>query len=261
MKSNIKNFKLSSIVTFFEKNFGAIICASFGILYIPTELYTNNRNEFSNDFSLLTIPIILFIVTLMILMRLNKLLNNRFRFNYILSGAGISIFLCDLWLRASFSVLDGTVSVIQQDRLYAVANLLLYISLPVILYFYGNRIKNSLIMISFAGIFFITGTLLYNYILSIDSTQEETANPVVADITIERPNIYMIFLDALEAGTSLNNYLAKNHEDFNNFTYFTHNTTSYIYTNFSYPSFMSGTLLNSSDIIAASGSAEHKEIG
>ncbi|MDX2345572.1 MAG: sulfatase-like hydrolase/transferase, partial [Legionella sp.] len=94
------------------------------------------------------------------------------------------------------------------------------------------------------------GLALYSIILSVYLSTEkprletELVTKNVSDASIKKlPNVYFIWLDAMETGY-MKKYILDNDadNDFPGFTFFENNSANYLYTDQSYASFMSGTV-------------------
>ena len=224
-----------------EDNFGVIIFLSAGLLIIPQLFYITNANEFSHDLILLTIPIVTAIVAFI----LSTFVKIHQKLQYLLAGFGISIFLCDQTTRLDINHLDGSSSIISTSPLSSSLNALLYFGLPIFFYFYGEKFKKKLIDLSYILILLTASLAFYSLSLSLLSPANNSEEQVLANkaSTQENPNIYFVWLDAMEMGY-MKKYLSEpgNNTAFSGFTFFINNSSNYLYTMQSYASFMSGTV-------------------
>ena len=124
-----------------QNNFGVIIFITAGILLIPQLYYLSNIKEFSYDILLLLLPIGLSI-SVYLLTLLLPIIGNRSQL--LLTGIGISILLCDQFLRLDIAHLDGSAKDIIIDPFLATLNAIVYIGLPIIFLLYGNKFKKTI---------------------------------------------------------------------------------------------------------------------
>lgn len=231
----------------FKNNYGVIIFIMAGVSIVPQLYYLSNIDQFSYDVLLALIPPV---VALFLFFLLGMVFNLGQRSQCLLAGSGLSILLCDLFLRLDISHLDGASRVIPIDPVFASMNAVLYFGLPLIFLVYGWRIKKILIDLSFVLALLGGGLSFYSIFLSIYPSSEKyrlDADLVaknIPDESIEKlPNVYFIWLDAMETGY-MKKYISDNDVDkgFPGFTFFENNSANYLYTLQSYTSFMSGTV-------------------
>ena len=228
-----------------EKHFGLILFLTLGILYIPIDFYFRNIENFSYDFSLLLTPVLISVTILVFYLTLNKYIGERV--NFLLAGLGISVWSCDQWLKANYSLLDGQQQFIEQSLHLQALNGFIYLSLPLLFLLIRKLLKHHLPWLSalcLLGIALAYSSAVF-YSITIDRGHGE--NKKSNDVQLQnsqiekKPNIYLIWLDSLDR-TELATYLrSKNNDDgMEGFRFFSKNTSSYIYSNYSFLSFMSG---------------------
>lgn len=234
-----------------RRYFGIIIFVSFGILFIPQLFYISNIFEFDGDIILLFVPVLASIVFVVLV----SILPRGQRIQLVLAGLGLSIFLCDLILRADIGRLDGSSGDIPLHLATAVPNALLYVGLPLVFLFLGSRIAGLLANLAFVAAVLALGLTSYSTAISFMGTSGKAAEQAgsraggeVNTAENQRPNIYFIWLDAMETGY-MKKYLAetRNADAFRGFTFFVNNSANYFYTLQSYASFMSGTVYKGGD--------------
>lgn len=235
------------VMSFFEKYFGVAIFVGLGVLYVPLTLFVGNLDSLMADASLLGIPVLVVMalaLPLISLVRLHETLN------LVLAGLGLSVFICDQFLRGNYRLLDGYNGVAEQNLTLVALNAIAYACIPIALVFFGDKIRLFLkqtapiiLMTVLAGYIGVVGYSVFT------STSDHPANDGdVRDTSIsEKPNVYLIVLDALD-GKSLNQTLREttDNRDFFGFTSFTQTTANYLYTNYSFASFLSGTTIQRS---------------
>ena len=233
-------------MSFFEKYFGVAIFVSLGVLCVPLSLFVGNLDSLSANVSLLGIPALVAVavaILLIFLVRINEALN------FLLAGLGLSIFICDQFLRGNYRLLDGYNAATDQNLMLVVLNAITYACIPTALIFlrdkvglFFKQIASITLMVVLAGYIGVTGYSVFAI------ANKHAANDDPRDTPIsEKPNVYLIVLDALD-GNSLNQTLreASDKQAFSGFTSFTQTTANYLYTNYSFASFMSGTLIQRS---------------
>jgi len=232
--------------SFFQKNYGVIIFVTAGILIIPQLYYLSNVEEFSYDALMLSIPLALSLILLLlgIIFPLGE------RCQLFLAGVGLSILLCDQFLRPDINHLDGASRDIPIDPFFTSINALLYFGLPLVLLIFGEKFKKLLTEVSFILFFLAISTTIYSISSSVllspfanKNTVEHDKGKFAIKTDKQLPNIYFIWLDAMETG-SMKKYLSDPsiHGSFTGFTLFENNSANYLYSLQSYPSFMSGTV-------------------
>lgn len=237
----------SLVMSFFEKCFGVAIFIGLGVLYVPLTLFVGNLDSLLADASLLGIPVLVataLALPLISFVRLHETLN------LVLAGLGLSVFICDQFLRGNYRLLDGYNGVADQNLTLVILNAIAYGCIPIALVFFGDKLRLFLkqtapiiLMTVLAGYIGVAGYSVFT------STSDHPANDGdVRDTSIsEKPNVYLIVLDALD-GKSLNQTLRETTDkrDFFGFTSFTRTTANYLYTNYSFASFLSGTTIQRS---------------
>ena len=236
-----------------QNNFGVIIFITAGILLIPQFYYLSNIKEFSYDILLLLFPIGLSIIVYLLTLLL-PIIGNRSQL--FLAGIGVSILLCDQFLRLQIAHLDGSARDIVIDPFLATVNGLVYFGLPIIFLLYGNKFKKIIIDLAFVFVVLAISVTIYSFYLTLfdqfkDESQLENAKNEVESIVEdekELPNIYFIWLDAMET-KYMKKYISNidAQKKFSGFTLFENNSANYLYTTQSYPSFMSGTIYKGGD--------------
>jgi len=227
--------------------FGVGYFLTLGILYIPISLFFANIVSLSFDLSLLLAPLtvsaILFIPLLLFVRKFPVL-------NFVLAGLGISIFVCDLLLRGNYHLLDGNNVPATQNLIAVTLNALIYLGVPIVLVYFRERVERQLkemcipvcsaVIVGYAALATYSGATLNDF-----GSAGIAEDVVVYDA--KQPNIYFVVLDALD-GNSFNLSLKDPpfSRSFSGFTSFTQNTANYLYTNFSFASFMSGTFIQGS---------------
>ena len=244
------------------KFFGVGYFLALGILYIPLSLFFANIVSLSFDFSLLLAP---FAVSAVLFLPLVLLVRKFPVLNFMLAGLGISIFVCDQMLRGNYHLLDGNNVPATQNLIAVTSNALTYLGIPIILVYFRERVERHLKEICIpACSAVIVGYLAlatYSWVTLNDFGSVGAAEDVV-NYDAKQPNIYFIVLDALD-GNSLNLSLKDPSFSgrFSGFTSFTQNTSNYLYTNYSFASFMSGTFIQgSSEEKIFAGTGEIKKI-
>ncbi len=223
-----------------QRYFGIIIFIFSGIIIIPHLYYLSNKNEFNNDLSLLLFPLSLAFVVFLIG---HFFLKNQNCQNF-LAGLGLSILLCDQFLRPEITLLDGATREITINPWVAGFNTLLFLGIPIFFVLYGKRFNKLLINLATITIYLGLAVMAVPYFMTIATIGYDKSYP--GKITLEAgnlPNIYFVWLDAMETGY-MNKYLEdpEKRKDFFGFTLYKNNTSNYLYTLQSYPSFMSGTV-------------------
>ena len=104
--------------SFFQKNYGVIIFVTAGILIIPQLYYLSNVEEFSYDALMLSIPLALSLILLL----LGIIFHPGERYQLFLAGIGLSILLCDQFLRPDINPLDGASMDIPIDLFFTSIN-------------------------------------------------------------------------------------------------------------------------------------------
>jgi hypothetical protein len=226
--------------TVHQKYFGIIIFVFPGILIIPHLYYLSNRDAFNNDIGLLFIPLTLAVIVLFLGHSFHKNQN----FQNFLAGLGLSILLCDQFLRPEITLLDGATREIIINPKIAALNALVFLGIPVFFVLRGKHFNKLLTNLATITTYLGLGVMAVSYIVSAVSLGNDKATPIKApQETSNQPNIYFLWLDAMETG-----YMTKYLEDpvvrkdFSGFTLFKNNSSNYLYTLQSYPSFMSGTV-------------------
>lgn len=234
-------------MSFFEKYFGVAIFISLGVLYVPLTLFVGNLDSLSADVSLLGIPASVAVavaILLIFLVRLNEALN------FLLAGLGLSVFICDQFLRGNYRLLDGYNAATDQNLTLVVLNAIAYACIPAALIFLRDKVSLFLrqmasitLMAMVAGYIGVAGYSVF----TVANKRATTDNDLRSTPILNKPNVYLIVLDALD-GKSLNQTLreASDKQEFFGFTSFTQTTANYLYTNYSFASFMSGTLIQRS---------------
>lgn len=235
--------------TLLERHYGVIAFTFAGIMIVPQLFYIANVQDFNADAVLPILPLLVGIPLLMlgILARISD------RGQRFLIGLGLSIIICDQFLGAQIAQLDGSSSDISTSNFTTVANTLVFLGLPLALAFKGSKFKPILMDLTLILTLLATGLTIYSLILSFSSAKPDQASePTELNESIKlpsnNPNIYLIWLDAMETRPMLR-YISSdsNKTDFSGFTLFRNNSSNYLYTAQSYISFMSGTVYNGGD--------------
>jgi hypothetical protein len=229
-----------------QNNYGVIIFIFAGILIVPQLYYLSNIKEFSYDIVLLIVPVVVAVVFYI----LSILIPVRPRGQLFLTGLGLAVILCDQFLRADIGHLDGASSEITGESSTVFLNAFIYCGLPVVLLLYGDKFKQLLIDLSYVicllgigvSIYSFSLTILYSPEDSLDSIKYSTET-VGLDNSNKLPNVYFIWMDAMETAY-MKKYISQYKVEgvFSGFTLFENNSSNYLYTAQSYPSFMSGTI-------------------
>jgi len=223
-----------------QRYFGIIIFVFSGILIIPHLFYLSNKDEFNNDIGLLLIPLPLGFVVFLI----GHFFFRNQSFQNFLAGLGLSILLCDQFLRPEITLLDGATREITINPWVAGLNTLLFLGIPIFFILKGKHFNKLLTNLATITAYLGLAIMAVSYIMSLVSFQNDKSYSVkITQETNNQPNIYFIWLDAMETGY-MTKYLEnpENRKDFFGFTLFKNNTSNYLYTLQSYPSFMSGTV-------------------
>jgi hypothetical protein len=236
----------------FKYNYGVIIFVFAGILIVPQLYYLSNIKEFSYDILLPIIPVVVAAVVFFIL---SILIPVKPRGQLFLAGLGLAVILGDQLLGSDIGHLDGASSEIAGEPVVVFLNAFIYFGLPVILLLYGNKFKKLLIDLSYVVCLLGIGVSIYSFSLTVlyspenglDSIEYNTET-VGLDNSNKLPNVYFIWMDAMETGY-MKKYLSQYKLEgvFSGFTLFENNSSNYLYTSQSYPSFMSGTIFKGGD--------------
>ena len=226
-----------------KNNYGIIVFIFAGILIIPQLYYLSNIKDFSYDYFLLLSPFFLSLVVFLIALLLPRI---KHRGQALLAGFGLSILLCDQFLKLDISQLDGSSTNIVINPLLAILNGLLYFGLPIGLLIFEKRLRKILIDLSYVFVFLGLALTIYTivYTYAGHNKKEPTIPHDSFQKNTKQPNIYFIWLDAMETNY-FKKHLSGNNSSatsFNGFRLFQNNSANYLYTRQSYVSFMSGTL-------------------
>jgi hypothetical protein len=228
---------------FIERKFGIVTFAMAGVLIIPQLYFLSNLEGFNKDISL---PLIAILAAFCVVV-FGSCLPIKTKGQYIFCGLGLSILLCDQFLRVGIAHLDGSENKIFINPVKATINTLIYFGLPIILLVLGEKLRKILTDLTFILVF--AGVGISAYSLYSSWPERHTDDIIVSSPNDKnqteksRPNVYFIWLDAMET-EYMERYIEKgNHQSsFEGFSLFTNNSSNYLYTLQSYASFMSGTI-------------------
>jgi len=231
-------------VSFWQRHYGSIIVCSMGIMLIPQLFFQTNVEEFGGDRLLIALPVIAGCLLLGLLI---VLLPGSPRIQSTLAGLGLAIVLCDMFFRAPLGPLDGAVAEISLSNTTRFGSLLVFFGLPLLSLIFARPLSKLFSDLAPIAALLAAGLTIYSVVLSSGVT---TDAPLTKSGAADRsasagtgPNIYMIWLDAMET-SYVQRYLQRpeNSDLLSGFTAFTRNNSNYLYTLQSYASFMSGTI-------------------
>jgi len=226
-----------------EEKFGVITFSIAGILIIPQLYFLSNLEEFSRD-ALLPLTSATIAVCVIILGLCLRIKNKG---QYFLCGLGLSILICDQFLRMDITHLDGSSSSVILNPLITSANTLVYVGLPLTLLLVGGRLKKVLIDLTYILILFGIAITSYSFYKSLpsggnDQTPSLTQVPEFLPED-QRPNVYFLWLDAMQTDYMQRYIKERNSKSsFPGFSLYENNSSNYLYTAQSNISFMSGTI-------------------
>jgi len=250
---------------YFNQNYGFVVLACLGVLYIPVSLYTFNAKELGFDFFLLVIPLIAAAVTTIfgfIFVRVGGLLSNRFdRINLylqdILAAVGLIVFFNDFFVPTQATALDGSLSRIPEPVILSFIEIGIASAVfALILFkFVKNTARKAMLNLAYFSMIFLVLVFMASAYTTVINNKHEKVNDAsikyaaaISDSQVKQPNVYLVWLDAMQTEYFLE-YIKRNDAGlkFPGFTLFRNNSANYLYTGQSYPSFMSGTIFKGGD--------------
>lgn len=225
-----------------EKKYGVVIFVALGVMTIPQLYYLSNLEEFGGDYLLPLLPLLVGLALLVtgILLPLGQYLQS------LLAGIGLSVLLCDLFLRTEIRPLDGSSTEIAVDEYAFAINVIVYVGLPLVLLLASRRLKPLLVNLALFSVLLsvlITAYAFLSTLLYHSGQDRSVSTSFASNADGDRPNVYFLWLDAMQTDY-FEKYVSSSavREDFRGFTLFENNSANYLYSNHSYVSFMSGTI-------------------
>ncbi len=238
---------------YWKNHYGSIVFASLGIVAIPQLFFHANSKEFDGDLVLIAIPVVAALAVLAVLRLLSGKSNTNQRIQCVLTGTGVAILLCDMLFRANLGALDGGTEDFSASFTTKLGSLAVFFGLPTITGLFADKVAKLMKDLAPIASLLAVGLVGYSVVLAYSAhdlpeaeyktNTQDSANPLTPSAGTTLPNIYLIWLDGLQADYS-KRYLdsAENSAAFPGFTMFAKNSSNYLYTLQSYASFMSGTL-------------------